>query len=133
MEKRLEKIRKDFGHKLVGNKHAKRIICETLLMFPNDIINLVTKNICFLASFHDAWAYTLDSRDFQNKHVIILSDQLFEQNREQIRSTIIHEIGHVILGHRNAFNAQQSREEIAKQEQDAESFTVYYINRKIYK
>lgn len=123
----IQKIRRAFGGKLVGNIFMKTVICEVMLIFPSEIINYVTKTVWFFSSAEDAWAYTFDGNDLTNKHFIFLSDELFEQDKEQIQYTIAHEIGHVILKHKNSIGREQPQSEIKKQELEADLFAKKYL------
>lgn len=70
----------------------------------------------------DAWAYTFTGNDLKNQHLIFLSDDLLRETPEQIMHSIAHEIGHVVLKHRNSTTTSQSKQEIKKQEKEAEAF-----------
>ncbi|MBI3984353.1 MAG: hypothetical protein HY344_00210 [Candidatus Levybacteria bacterium] len=122
----LKEIYQAFDGKLIGNKQMKIFVCETLLSFPQNIIDTVTSTCWFFASMEDAWAFTFTGNDLKDQHLIFLSDELLFQNRDQIRYTIIHEIGHVILGHRNSVLERQTKEEVKKQEKEADEFTKKY-------
>jgi Zn-dependent protease with chaperone function len=111
-----------FGGKLVGTSLMKRFVCQTLTKMPDDIINLVTSDCWFLGSMKDAWGYTFTGNDLKNQHLIFLSDDLFAQNTEQIMFSIAHEIGHVILQHRNSTQVEQTKQEIKQQEKEADDF-----------
>ncbi len=126
MRKDLKEIYKAFDGKLVGNKQMKIFVCETLLLLPQNIIDLVTSTCWFFASMEDAWAFTFTGNDLKDQHLIFLSDELLFQNKDQIRYTIIHEVGHVILGHRNSVLERQTKEEIKRQEKQADEFTKKY-------
>ncbi len=63
----------------------------------------------------------------KDQHLIFLSDELFMHGEDQIRYTIAHEIGHVILGHRNSVMEKQSKSEIYAQEKEADKFARKYI------
>ncbi len=127
MENRIKNIYYLFNGKLVGNKIMKINVCETLSKMPADIINFITKNCWFFASMDDAWAFTFTGNDLKDKHLIFLSDELMFQSDEQIQYTIAHEIGHVILGHRNSVLEKQSKEEIKIQERQAHDFAKKYL------
>ncbi len=85
-------------------KITKRLVCETLLIFPLDIIVYVTKNVWFVSSFEDAWGFVLkiDELKERGNYLIVLGEELFEQDSHAQRYEVAHEIGHVILKHRNA-------------------------------
>lgn len=127
MTKDLKVIYDAFDGKLVGNAHMKKYVCETLLRMPNEVIGLVTRECWFMASMEDAWAFTFSGNELKNQHLIFLSDDLLSQDESQIHYTIAHEIGHVVLGHRNSVLIQQTKEEIQKQEKEADVFAKQYI------
>lgn len=127
MDARAKNIYYAFGGKLVGNKTMKINVCQILSRMPDKIVNFITKNCWFFASMEDAWAFTFTGNDLKDKHLIFLSDDLLYQDENQIQNTIAHEIGHVILGHRNSVLKKQTKEEIKKQEQEASIFAQKYI------
>ncbi len=120
-------IKSALGGKLIGNNYIKNIAVSTLLKFPDQIIEYITKHCWILSSDPEAWAYTFRGEDLKDKHLIFLSDELLSQPRSQIEYTLAHEIGHVILKHRNSINFRQSRHEIGKQELEADQFALHYL------
>ena len=116
----------DFEGKLVGTTFMKRCVCKTLAKMPDEIINFVTKNCWFLGSMKDAWGYTFTGNDLKKQHLIFLSDELLNQAPEQIMFSIAHEIGHVILKHRNSTLVKQTKQEIKQQEKEADEFARQY-------
>ena len=127
MKKDIKTIYYSFDGKLVGNMKMKINVCQTLEKMPLEIIKYITKNCWFFASMEDAWAFTFTGRDLMGHHLIFLSDDLLFQNKQQIQHTIAHEIGHVILGHRNSILEMQSKKEIKKQEKEADDFANKYL------
>lgn len=127
MEKNIRRIYYSFDGKLVGNKIMKLQVCMTLTKMPGEIIDYITKNCWFFASMEDAWAFTFTGNDLKNQHIIFLSDELLFQKEEQISYTVAHEIGHVILGHRNSVLENQTKQEIIKQEKEADEFAKKYL------
>lgn len=113
--------------KVTGNKQAKKIINETLSFFPQDIYEYVDENVWFICSFDDAWAYTFDSSDLRGSKLIFLSDALLAQGKKQIMHTIAHEIGHVVLGHKNSIYKAQAHHEVNTQEKEAHNFAKRYL------
>ena len=63
----------------------------------------------------------------KDEYIIFLSDELLRESEEQIRYTIAHEIGHVILGHRNSIGKVQSKKEVEKQERQAREFVIKHL------
>lgn len=116
-----------FQGKLVGSFRMKWHVCETLSLMPDNIVEGITKHCWFFASMEDAWAFTFTGNDLANNHLIFLSDELLAENEQQIHYTIAHEIGHVILGHKNSILKQQTRQEIKQQEKEAHQFAKQYV------
>src|SRR6185295_15759036 len=108
-------IEERFGKKLVGKWLMKKSVLDSLQKLPYDIVDYVTENVWFVSSFDDAWGFVLTGEELQGKQLIFLSDELFSEPKEQILYTIIHEIGHVILKHRNAILKAQTKAEVEKQ------------------
>lgn len=127
MNSKAEKIKTMFGKQLVGKASMKKAICETLAKFPPEITSQVTKNTLFVSSFEDAWGFVLRGDEIGDKHLVFFSEELFDQDSPQIHYTIAHEIGHVVLNHRNSFLEQQTKKEVAKQEKEADSFAKKYL------
>ncbi len=123
-------IRHAFDGRLIGNIQMRKAVCETLLYLPSEVIKYVTRHVWFISSPEDAWAFTFRGSDIKNQHLIILSDELLKQKEHQIKFTILHEIGHVILGHRNSINFEQTKAEIKRQELEANKFTKKYLSNK---
>lgn len=91
-----------------------------------DLDLIITKKCWFFASFDDAWAFVFTGNDLKNQHLIFLSDELWRQNGEDIYHTIMHEIGHIVLGHRNSTFVHQTKQEIRRQEKEADEFAKKY-------
>lgn len=127
MIKQLGEIREAFDGRLVGKETTKRLICEVLLLFPEEIIDYVTEKVWFVSSFDDAWAFAVHGNELAGKHLIFLSDELLEQSKEQKYWTVAHEIGHIVLKHKNAILQSQSASEIKIQEQEADQFASFYL------
>lgn len=122
-----KQIKKNFGYRLIGNRVMKKTVISILLNFPEEIINFISKNCWFISSFNDGWAFVLRGTDIKkNEYIIFVSDALLKENKTQICYTITHEIGHVILGHRNSIGTIQTKSEIRKQEKEADEFAKKY-------
>lgn len=122
-------IENSFGHKLQGNALAKRLVVKSLQFFPENIIEFITKKVWFVSSFEDGWAFTLRGDELKkDEYLVFLSDELLQEDERQIVWTIAHEIGHVILGHRNSIGKSQTKAEIRKQETQADEFAKKYLN-----
>lgn len=123
-----QQIIKEFGGKLIAYDSHKKIIAQTLLKLPKDNIDYLIKTTWFLSSTPDSYGYTFNGNDIPNKHFIFLSDELFRESLSQIQYTILHEVGHIILKHKNEIGFRQSREEIIKQESEADEFAKRYLS-----
>lgn len=123
----VEKVRKVLGDKLIGSLSMREIVCETVLFLPDDTIEIVCKTVWFISSPEDAWALTFRGVDIKERHLIFLSDELFKQDDYQIRYTILHEIGHVMLNHKNSVGYWQTDSEIKRQEKEADQFAKKYL------
>ena len=122
-----DKIRQLFGGRLVGNIFMKEIVCKTLCLLPHEIVDYITRRVWILSSDSEAWAFTFTGNDLKDKHLIFLSDELLSEDKSQIQFTLLHEIGHVILGHKNSINYKQTKAEINKQERQANQFAGKYL------
>lgn len=119
-----------FGHRLQGNKFMKRMVHETLSFFPEDIISFISRHVWFVSSFEDGWSFTLRGDELKkDEYLIFLSDELLNESGRQIIWTIAHEIGHVMLGHKNSIGKVQSKSEIRKQEKEADGFARKYLRQ----
>jgi len=119
-------IQHAFDGKVIGSPKMQHHVYQTLTVFPDDITLFITKACWFMGSMDDAYAYAFTGNDLKDQHLIFLSDDLFDQSNEQIQFTIAHEIGHVILGHKNSVQYKQSKQEISKQEHQADTFAHQY-------
>jgi len=122
------KVRKALGGKLIGSLYMRDMVCKTLLYLPSDIIEKVCKTVWFISSPVDAWALTFKGSELKERSLIFLSDELLNQNEEQIKFSILHEVGHVMLNHRNSIGVTQTQSEIKKQEIEADHFANLYLS-----
>jgi len=116
-----------FGNKIIGIKKMEYFVLSVLSKMPAEIYRYIAKNTWFIGSVDDAWAFTFTGNDLKDKHLIFLSDELLIQPAKQIRYTIAHEIGHVMLGHRNSVFEKQEKKEIEKQEKEADDFAKNFV------
>lgn len=121
-----DRIRKAFGGKLVGTKKLKEHVIAVVAGLPKNIQEYITEYVWFVGSMEDAWGYTFTGNDLADQHLIFLSDELLEQDEEQIHWSIAHEIGHVVLGHKNNIFVKQSKIAIGRQEEEADAFAAQY-------
>ena len=118
-----------FGGKLIGTPGVKLVVAEVISLFPSEIQKYLITHVWFLSSPDDAWAMTFRGSDLtESEHLIYLSDELLKEDESQIKYTIAHEIGHVILGHKNSIGRKQTQTEIDKQEREADQFARRYLS-----
>ena len=123
----ISEIRKSFGHKLIGTEFMKKVVCRAVLLLPPETAKFVAKHCWIVGSFEDGWAFTLKGSEIgKGEYLIFLSDELLNSGERQMRYTLIHEIGHVVLGHRNSIGEVQTKAEVRKQEKEAEAFALLY-------
>ncbi len=127
MDWTVERIRHAFSGRLIGNLRMRVTVCEAILYLPSEMIEYITGNVWFISSPEDAWAFTFRGSEIKNRHLIILSDELFMQTKDKIEYTILHEVGHVMLGHRNSIGFEQTQSEIRRQEKEADQFSRNYL------
>lgn len=126
-EEDLADIFEAFHGKLVGTHPLQHFVCEVVKELPEDMQGYITTYCWFVGSLEDAWAYTFTGNDLSDQHLVFLSDELFAQDPKQIRYSIAHEIGHIVLGHRNSIYYKQTKQEIDKQEKEADAFARQYF------
>jgi hypothetical protein len=122
-----QEIRSAFGGRLVGTKTLKESVCEVVALLPEDLQDYITEYVWFVGSMHDAWAYTFTGNDLADQHLIFLSDDLLGQDKDQIYWSIAHEIGHVVLGHKNNIFIKQSKVAVNRQEEEADGFAAEFV------
>jgi len=121
-------VQKAFGHKLIGTKRMKRIVAEAVLMLPDNIAYFATKYMWFVSSFSDGYAFTLRKDDLgKSEFLAFLSDELLDRPEWRIKFSILHEIGHAYLGHKNSIGVVQTKSEIKRQEKEADEFAEEYM------
>ena len=122
-------IKENFGYRLIGSGYAKNSVVETLLLLPDKITDFVSKHCWFISSFEDGFAFVLKGTELKKgEYLIFLSDALLKESKPQITYTIIHEVGHVILGHRNGIGDFQTKKETERQEKEADEFVKKYLS-----
>lgn len=120
-------VREALGGKLIGKLYMREMVCKTLLLLPQEILENVCKTVWFISSPEDAWAFSFRGSEIANRSLIILSDELFTQDERQIKFTILHEVGHIVLNHRNSIGYEQTQSEIKQQENEADDFAKKYV------
>jgi Zn-dependent protease with chaperone function len=128
VSRNLVNIQKAFGHKLIGSRFMKKEVASAVKLLPEKLAIFITEHCWFVSSFTDGWAFALRQDELKKgEYLIFLSDELLNQSGQQVRYTILHEIGHVILGHRNSIGKVQSKAEVRKQEKEADEFAIKFL------
>jgi len=58
------KIRRAFGHRLIGSSNMERVVIETLLIFPDESISQISKKRTRAFSRHHDVAFWIDILEF---------------------------------------------------------------------
>lgn len=127
MDTKLEKVRQKFGNKIIGSRGMRNLILEVVSVLPDNLAYFVAENVWFVNSFEDAWGFVIRGDEIKDKFLVFLADRLFRQPKADQEYEIAHEIGHIVLKHRNAISAPQSKAEIARQEREADAFARRYL------
>lgn len=123
----LKQIKDEMGGRLVGNELMKDSVAKAILLLPEEIGWPIIDSCWFFSSTDDAFGYAFNGNDLKDKHLIFLSDVLFRENESQIMYTILHEIAHIALNHKNSIQYKQTKEEITKQELEADQFAKKHL------
>lgn len=121
-------IKRKMGGRLVGNDFMKNSVALAISKLIDEIAIPIIQNCWFFSSTDDTFGYAFNGNDLKNKHLIFLSDVLFHESESQIMYTILHEIGHITLNHKNSIQYAQTKEEIRLQELEADQFAKKYLD-----
>lgn len=127
MNLNLKEIKEKMGGRLVGNDFMQDSVAKAILRLPEEIALPIIENCWFFSSDDDSFGFAFNGNDLKNKHLIFLSDVLFHEAESQIMYTILHEIGHIALKHKNSIQYTQTKEEIRRQESEADLFAKKYL------
>ena len=122
MDEKINKISRKFGNKIIGNDKVRQVVCAVVSRLPSEQIEFVTKNVWFVNSFPDAWGFVLRGDELKGKYLVFLSDEAFRQPKADQYYEVAHELGHILLKHRNSIGLPQTKSQIAKQEREADRF-----------
>lgn len=125
----IEKIRRSFSGRLIGSLKMREQVCKTLLCLPSDMIKQTTSCVWFISFPDNAWALTFKGSDVADQHLVFISHELLAENPKKIKYTILHELGHVFLNHRNSMGFYQTDSEINQQEREADNFAKKYLKK----
>lgn len=122
-----KEIQGEMGGRLAGSQQMKDYVSLAITKLPEDIAQNIIDNCWFFSSFEDNFGYAFNGNDLKDMHLIFLADILFQEPESQILYTILHEIGHIALNHKNSIQYTQPKEEIAEQEDAADQFAKEHL------
>ncbi len=123
----LKEIKEEMGGRLVADESVKNYIVRAIVKLPEEIAEKIISECWFFSSDKDSFGYAFNGNDLKDQHLIFLADVLFKESEHQIMYTILHEIGHIALNHKNSIQYTQSKSEIKKQEDEADEFAKKYL------
>jgi Zn-dependent peptidase ImmA (M78 family) len=123
----VKEIKQEMDGRLVGSDFMKDHVALAISRLPSEIAQPIIDNCWFFSSFEDNYGYAFNGNDLKDMHLIFLADILFQEPQSQILYTILHEIAHIALNHKNSIQYTQTKEEIAKQEKEADQFAKRYL------
>jgi hypothetical protein len=119
----------DAGIWTLGNDNLLNRICVALSKIPIDIVNDLYDHCYFLMSSEAAKALYFPPGFFDNKAIISFSDAYFKSaDKKDFEHTIIHEVAHHALKHKNPWEHDSSEEEFNKQEKEANEQVEKWLN-----
>jgi hypothetical protein len=122
MNEKINEVSRKFGNKIIGNNKVRRVVCEVVSLLSSEQIEFITKNVWFVNSFPDAWGFVFRGAELKGKYLVFLSDEAFRQPKADQYYEVAHELGHVLLKHRNSIGRPQTKSQITKQEGEADRF-----------
>jgi hypothetical protein len=119
----------DAGIWTLGNDDLRNKISVALSKIPTDIVDDLCDNCYFLIESEVGKASYFPVGFFDNKAVIIISDIYFKSADDNaLEHTIMHEVAHHALKHKNPWQHGLSKEEYDKQEKEANEQVEKWLN-----
>ena len=122
-----KEIKDRMGGRLAGSDLMKDSVALAITKLPEEVAQKIIDNCWFFSSFEDNYGYAFNGNDLKDAHLVFLADILFQEPQSQILYTILHEIAHIALNHKNSIQYAQTKSEIAKQEKEADQFAKKYL------
>ena len=106
------------------------LVCKALTYLDKKIADKVSDKILFISSDIAGASYIpLKSECTKDrKAIIFLSEFILKNEEKEILKDILHEVAHFYLKHK--INLNLAKEEINKQEQEAETLAIKWTNQK---
>ena len=114
-----EILDKSAGSVLPENNQLRDPVALALSKVPKKIANRVLEECLFLMPSPGMMGFRISKKLLQGSNAIVLSEKLLEKDQKYIVLTILHEVGHFYLNHKNPVIDQLSEEEERKQEEAA--------------
>lgn len=115
------------GCVLPGTKKLLDPHTLALSKVPKEIADRVLEECLFLMPNPGMGGFRVSKRLLQGKDVIVLSEKLLEEDQKYIVLTILHEVAHFYLNHKNRVLDGLSEEEDRKQEEAADRWARQWI------
>ncbi len=101
------------------NDELRHFVAETFSVLPREIVEKVLDNCIFIMPLEGEKGCYFPQKDIKDKSIICLSEAHFLNNREDCRSTLLHEVAHFILDHKMGWDI--SRGEYYEEEGEADA------------
>ncbi len=109
----------DAGEMTLGNEKLRFAVAKCLSKLPLEIIEQVTKNCLFVMPTIEKLGIYLTNDLINDKVIFAFPEKLLEKEKSEIEHTILHEVAHYYLNHKNPLIYTLSGEEYDSQEQEA--------------
>jgi hypothetical protein len=113
----------------LGNDDLRKEISHALSKIPMGIVDDLNENCYFLVESEVGKASCFPVGFFDNKAIIVISDVYFcSADDKALEYTILHEVAHHALKHKNPWQHGLSTEEYDKQEKEADEQVEKWLN-----
>ena len=111
----------NFGPVCADSDIMARWLFETLRKIPAKYVDLIADNCCFLVPESAPNAGMIPKELTVEKQIILVSSELFLEDRDKIVYMIAHECAHFVLGHKSQMFYDLTSEEDLQQELEADA------------
>ena len=109
----------DAGVITLDNQQLRYVVAKSLSKLPIEIIDKVTENCLFIMPKIEELGIYLPNDFIKDKQIFAFPEKLLEKEEHEIEHTILHEVAHYYLKHKNALIHNLSAEEYDRQEEEA--------------
>jgi hypothetical protein len=120
--------------KMIGGIHAlsdyfRAAVCIALSKLPIDVIDFATEKIFWISSDEQRYAFVMNRDKYNDrKWFVVLSETMKELSDMVQWFFIAHEVAHCWLDHKNPIFDKLSKDEVARQENEADEQVAKWIN-----